>query len=74
MMKSVEIRIRVTPQGQLILPPQPDIEPGEYNAVLVIEAETPKTKRAPLNLPVVDLGPWPEDLSLQREDLYDDKP
>lgn len=25
----------------------------------------------PLNLPVDDVGPWPADLSLRREDLYD---
>ena len=27
-------------------------------------------KRAPLNIPVVDVGPWPENLSLRREDMY----
>lgn len=72
MMKSIEIRIQVTPQGQLVVSPQLDIEPGEYDAVLVIEAAVPKSKRAPLNLLVVDLGPWPEGLSLRRESLYND--
>jgi hypothetical protein len=28
--------------------------------------------RQPLDFPVDDLGPWPEDLSLRREDLYGD--
>ena len=31
-----------------------------------------KTKREPLDLPVLDVGPWPEKLSLRREDMYDD--
>lgn len=29
------------------------------------------TGNAPLNFPVDDLGPWPEGLSLRREDMYD---
>lgn len=72
MMRSVEIRIQVTSQGQLVVSPQLDIEPGEYDAVLVIEAVVPKARRTPLNLPAIDLGPWPEGLSLRRENLYND--
>jgi len=30
------------------------------------------TGREPLNFPVDDLGPWPEGLSLRREDMYGD--
>ena len=30
------------------------------------------TAREPLDFPVDDLGPWPEDLSLRREDMYGD--
>ena len=30
-------------------------------------------KRPPLNLPVIDVGPWPDELSLRREDWYDDE-
>lgn len=28
--------------------------------------------KAPLDFPVDDLGPWPEELSLHREELYGD--
>jgi hypothetical protein len=37
-------------------------------------AKKPKTTtgREPLNFPVDDLGPWPEGLSLRREDMYGD--
>jgi hypothetical protein len=31
------------------------------------------TQRPPLEIPVFDLGPWPEDLSLRREDMYGDE-
>ncbi len=71
-MKSLELRLQVTADGQLLLPSVPELEPGEYNAVLVIEAAPDRIQRSPLNLPVVDLGPWPDDLSLRREDLYSD--
>ena len=30
------------------------------------------TQRPPLDLPVDDVGPWPEGLSLRREDWYGD--
>ena len=30
------------------------------------------TGREALDFPVDDLGPWPEGLSLRREDMYDD--
>jgi hypothetical protein len=39
----------------------------------VLQAKHPrKGKRPPLNFPVDDVGPWPESLSLRREDMYGD--
>lgn len=32
----------------------------------------PQEKRPPLDLPVIDVGPWPENMSLRREDWYGD--
>ena len=29
-------------------------------------------EKEPLDFPVDDLGPWPDDLSLRREDMYGD--
>jgi hypothetical protein len=72
-MKSLELRLQVTSEGELVLPSVPELEPGEYNVVLVIENSTVSANRPPLDLPVADLGPWPEDLSLRREDLYGDE-
>lgn len=31
-----------------------------------------KENRPPLDLPVIDVGPWPKDLTLRREELYGD--
>jgi hypothetical protein len=71
-MRSIDIRIKVKSDGEWVLPPLPDVEPGEYQAVLVLEAEKPSPVRQPLVLPALDLGPWPENLSLRREDMYGD--
>jgi len=30
-----------------------------------------EVRSQPLNFPVDDVGPWPPDLSLRREDMYD---
>jgi hypothetical protein len=77
MMRSVELRLKVTPEGQVLFSNLPELEPGEYNAVLVVEAEAVAPlarERGALHLPLIEVGPWPEHLSLRREDLYGDEP
>lgn len=37
-----------------------------------IQPTIPKGNRPPLNLPVDDLGPWPEGLTFSREEMYGD--
>jgi hypothetical protein len=49
------------------------VEPGMDRVVLVIEdAPWPEPERGPLDLPLLGVGPWPENLSLRREDMYGD--
>jgi len=67
--KSFSVRVHITPDGQTLISTITDFPPGEYDAVLVIEDHQPKMPNIALNLPMVDLGPWPEHLSLHREDL-----
>jgi hypothetical protein len=77
-MKTITATAIVTPDGKITLQLPPDIPPGEHQVVLVIDeqsaSEPPLTKkeRPPLNFPVHDVGPWPADLSLRREDMYDE--
>lgn len=77
-MQTIETTIVIDPSGQVILQWQvpPDLVPGEYRAVVVLEAlpvtSEVKKKRPPLDFPVRDWGPWPENLSLRREDMYGD--
>lgn len=34
--------------------------------------KTPALGKEPLDFPVINVGKWPEDLSLRREDMYGD--
>lgn len=77
-MKSIETIATVTKDGKITAQLPLDIPEGEHQVVIVIdeqplgeEAEN-KQKRPPLNFPVHNCGPWPENLSLRREDMYDD--
>jgi hypothetical protein len=77
-MKTIETSATIAPDGKLHLHLRlsPDMPPGEYRVVLVME-ERPtgpvdQKKRPPLSLPAHDLGPWPAGFSLRREDIYGD--
>jgi hypothetical protein len=77
-MKTIETSATIAPDGKLHLHLHlpPDMPPGEYRVVLVMEEQPAglagQEKRPPLSLPVHDLGPWPAGLSLRREDIYGD--
>lgn len=72
-MKTIETVVMVEPDGKLTLQLPPDIAPGEHRIVLVIEEQPVLAEKRPmLDFPVIDVGEWPEDLSLRREDMYGD--
>jgi hypothetical protein len=71
-MKSIETTATVTPDRTLTIRLPVDVTPGEHRIVVVIDESLIDGRRPPLDLPVHDLGPWPEGLSLRREDLYGD--
>ena len=72
-MKTIETVATVTEDSKLTVPAPPGITPGPRRVVVVVEeAPTPVRERPPLDFPVHDSGPWPEGLSLRREDMYDD--
>jgi hypothetical protein len=68
-----------------VLSMPPEVQPGLYEIVLVLSKQQgdPDPRSAPLDqsatdekqmlvLPTHDVGPWPAELSLSREDLYDE--
>jgi hypothetical protein len=72
-MKTIETTATVSAGGTLTVLVPPDIRPGEHRVVLIIDEEPVGEREAyPFDFPVDDLGPWPEGLSLRREDMYGD--
>ena len=81
-MTTVETVAVVCPNNTLTIQLPSGISPGPHRVVLVIEqeaselsvAKTPaaNTSSSEWPFPVIDVGPWPEGLSLRREDMYGD--
>ena len=72
-MRTIETTALVTNDGKVSVQVPSDIPQGEYRVVLVIEDQpVNKEKRPPLDFPVMSVGAWPENLSLRREDMYDE--
>ena len=83
-MLTVTIAARVDENGTVILKVPPQVSPGYHKMVLVIEEaeltekvngvhdSEPSTQNQMFVLPTHDVGAWPENFSLRREDLYDD--
>ena len=70
-MKTIETTAVVTPEGTVTVQVPPDIRSGEYHVLIVIDEQSiVREKRPPLKFPVDRYGPWPEDLTLRREDMY----
>ncbi len=78
-MKTIEMTATVGPDGTLAGRVPPGVAPGEHRVLVVIderaaqqEVEPQSQRGQPLDFPVRDYGPWPEGLSLRREDMYGD--
>lgn len=71
-MRTIEAIATVGEDGTIVVPGPTGIGPGRRRVVVVVEEEVADGKREPLVLPRHDVGPWPEGLSLRREDVYGD--
>lgn len=73
-MKTIETSLIVTEDGNLILPQSQELEPGEYEVLLVIEKKSKEQKKKPVReFPPIHVDRWPENFSVRREDIYDDR-
>lgn len=73
-MTTIEAQATVTPDGKLsvqTLAPE-NVQSGEYRVVIMIDEQQSTGKEGKFEFPVHDVGPWPENLSLRREDMYDE--
>ncbi|MEC4991595.1 MAG: hypothetical protein SAJ37_22905 [Oscillatoria sp. PMC 1068.18] len=77
-MKTIQTTVTVTSEGKVTIQLPPDIPPGEHEVAVVIDEkilpkeEAVTQERPPLNFPVIHVESWPENLSLRREDMYDE--
>jgi len=75
-MSDIRARIRVGADRTISGVAPPQVPPGDHVITITVAAELVRRRpHKPFNiskLPVVDLGPWPKDVSLRRADLYDD--
>jgi len=46
-----------------------DITPGTHRVAVVIDEPVANSKSLD-DFPTIDVGPWPDELSLSREDMY----
>jgi hypothetical protein len=73
-MKTIETTIEVDVGHRATIQLPADISPGVHPVVMVIDEQTVArpASRSLTDFPVIDVGPWPEGLSLRREDMYGD--
>lgn len=74
-MDEVRARIHVLPDHSISGTAPPNVPPGEHEIVIAVAPRQTRPPKKPFridDLPTVDLGPWPEGISLRREDIYDD--
>jgi hypothetical protein len=76
-MTAITTTLRVAPDGTISIPEK--LPAGNYTATIEVPAKRGRPARQlpalPFDvdaLPTLDLGPWPEGLSLRREDIYGD--
>jgi hypothetical protein len=72
-MRTIETTTVVTSDGKLTVKVPADIPAGEYRIVIVIDEQPVKKEtRLLADFPVMSVGSWPKNLSLRREDMYDE--
>ncbi len=75
-MAEIRTRVLVGPDRRISGTAPADVPPGEHEATITVAP--PPGYQHPSDpfdvdaLPSHDLGPWPEGLSLRREDIYDE--
>lgn len=64
---------KVAEDRKLVIQLPLDVPPGEHTYIVVLDAQqiTPE-EEAGLGFPIIHVDHWPANLSLRREDMYDD--
>jgi hypothetical protein len=75
LMSDIRARVRVSADHRITGIAPTAVPPGEHEVTISVTAFTTPTTGKHFdinNLPTLDLGPWPDGISLRREDIYDD--
>jgi hypothetical protein len=72
-LKTIETDATVTDDGKIIMDIKlSEIPPGKYRILMMAdETKSENKNQTSLNFPTVDVE-WPENLSLRREDMYNE--
>ncbi len=73
-MRTIQTTVVVDAEHRATIQLPADIAPGEHPVVVVIDEAvgSPASPRPWVGFPAHDVGPWPEGLTLRREDMYGD--
>lgn len=74
-MVTIRANATVSPDGKLTVETvqvPSGIPPGNHEVVVQISKRSKRKRKTPIEFLVIDAGPWPEGLSLRREDMYDE--
>lgn len=71
-MRTIETTATIADDGTLTAKVPEDIPPGTRRVTVVMEDRDADQAAAP-QFPVIHVESWPADLSLRREDMYDDR-
>jgi hypothetical protein len=75
-MTEIRARILVSPDNRISGTAPPAVPPGEHEVTITVLPPLARQRTIePFDvdaLPTHDLGPWPEGLSLRREEMYDE--
>jgi hypothetical protein len=73
-MNEIHTRIRVGTDHRISGTAPDEVPPGEHDVIINVQASSASADRAleDKDLPRHDLGPWPDRLTLRREEIYGD--
>ena len=71
-MKKIETAVVIGEDRVLQIQLPHDVTPGRHQVAVVIDEPSRPTSKTLEDFPTIDLGPWPDGLSLRREDMYGD--
>ena len=73
-MTTIETTVDIGANRQLAIQLPEEVTPGRHRVIVQIDERPERTKQPDIvsRLPCWDVGPWPENLSLRREDIYGD--